>query len=70
MVDLPEPDGPMMATYSFRRMSSVTPRSARIRSSPISVLAGQVPDADDLAHDSAASLGLGGVGLRGPGRRP
>ncbi len=30
-VDLPEPDGPMIATYSLRRMSSETPRSAWIR---------------------------------------
>ena len=35
-VDLPEPDGPMMATYSLRRISRSTPRSAWTISAPIS----------------------------------
>src|SRR6266566_4579279 len=35
-VDLPEPDGPMMATYSPRRISTLTPRSACTCSEPIS----------------------------------
>jgi hypothetical protein len=35
IVDLPEPDGPMMATYSLRRMTRSTPRSARTVSEPI-----------------------------------
>ncbi len=35
-VDLPEPDGPMMARYSLRWMLSETPRRAWIVSSPIS----------------------------------
>ena len=35
MVDLPEPDGPMIATYSLRPMSSETPRSACTVSVPI-----------------------------------
>src|ERR1051325_9858523 len=34
-VDLPEPDGPMMATYSPRSMSIDTPRRAWISSEPI-----------------------------------
>ncbi len=34
-VDLPEPDGPMMATYSPRSMEIDTPRKAWISSSPI-----------------------------------
>src|SRR2546421_11022620 len=34
-VDLPDPDGPMMATYSPRSMEIVTPRSAWISSPPI-----------------------------------
>jgi hypothetical protein len=33
-VDLPEPDVPMMATYSLAEMSMSTPSSARIRSGP------------------------------------
>ena len=49
MVDLPEPDGPMMATYSLRRMSRLTPRRARIRSLAHVVLAGQVADPDDAS---------------------
>src|SRR6185503_3985872 len=35
-VDLPEPDGPMMATYSLRAMATSTPRSARTISPPMS----------------------------------
>ena len=35
-VDLPEPDGPMIATYSLRRTARSTPRSARTISPPIS----------------------------------
>ena len=35
-VDLPEPDGPMMATNSFRRIVRSTPRSARTISPPMS----------------------------------
>ena len=35
-VDLPEPDGPMIATYSLRRMATSTPRSARTISPPMS----------------------------------
>ena len=34
-VDLPEPDGPMIATYSPRSISMETPRRAWISSSPI-----------------------------------
>ena len=34
-VDLPDPEGPMIARYSLRRISSVTPRRAWIVSSPI-----------------------------------
>ena len=34
-VDLPEPDGPMIATYSPRSIWIETPRSAWISSSPI-----------------------------------
>src|SRR6266487_2502742 len=34
-VDLPEPDGPMMATYSPRSISSETSRSAWMVSAPI-----------------------------------
>src|SRR5262245_6611001 len=34
-VDLPDPDGPMMATYSPRSISTDQPRSAWISSSPI-----------------------------------
>ena len=33
-VDLPEPDGPMIATYSPRSIVNVTPRRARTFSSP------------------------------------
>ena len=33
-VDFPEPDGPMIATYSPRSMVKVTPRRARTFSSP------------------------------------
>ena len=36
MVLLPEPEGPMMATYSFDSMSSEIPRSACTLSAPIS----------------------------------
>ena len=36
-VDLPEPDGPMMATYSPRSISIETPRRAWISSSPMVV---------------------------------
>jgi hypothetical protein len=35
-VDLPEPDGPMIATYSFRAIAMSTPRSARTISPPMS----------------------------------
>ena len=35
-VDLPEPEGPMMATNSLRRMVMSTPRSARTTSPPMS----------------------------------
>ncbi len=35
MVDLPDPDGPMMATYSPRWMSRETPSSALTSISPI-----------------------------------
>src|SRR5258708_30164803 len=35
-VDLPEPDGPMMATYSPLRISTSTPRNACTCSAPIS----------------------------------
>src|SRR5439155_118681 len=35
-VDLPEPDGPMIATYSLRPMARSTPRSARTISPPMS----------------------------------
>src|SRR5487761_257548 len=35
-VDLPEPEGPMMATYSPLRISRVTPRNACTCSEPIS----------------------------------
>ena len=35
-VDLPEPDGPMIATYSLRRIATSTPRSARTISPPMS----------------------------------
>jgi hypothetical protein len=35
IVDLPEPDGPMMATYSPRWISSDTSRSAWMTSVPI-----------------------------------
>src|SRR5260221_7584067 len=35
-VDLPEPDGPMMATYSLRSMRRSTPRSACTCSAPMS----------------------------------
>ena len=65
MVDLPEPDGPMIATYSFRRMSSDTPRSARMRLLAHPVFPGQVPDADDIAHDSAVSF-FGRIGRAHP----
>src|SRR5512134_3589504 len=34
-VDLPEPDGPMMVTYSLRAMSSETPRRACTSSAPM-----------------------------------
>jgi hypothetical protein len=34
-VDLPEPDGPMIATYSLRVISRSTPRSARTVSVPM-----------------------------------
>ena len=58
MVDLPEPDGPMMATYSFRRMSSVTPLE---REDPLLahlVLARQVVNADHVRHVWASFLVL------------
>ena len=35
-VDLPEPDGPMIATYSLRRIARSTPRRARTISPPMS----------------------------------
>jgi hypothetical protein len=35
-VDLPEPDGPMIATYSLRPIARSTPRSARTTSPPMS----------------------------------
>ena len=35
-VDLPEPDGPMIATYSLRPMATSTPRKARTTSPPMS----------------------------------
>ena len=35
-VDLPEPEGPMMATYSLWRMRRLTPRRALTCWSPIS----------------------------------
>ena len=35
IVDLPEPEGPMIATYSLRAMSRETPRSACTVSVPI-----------------------------------
>ena len=35
-VDLPEPEGPMMATNSFFRMVMSTPRRARTTSPPMS----------------------------------
>ena len=34
-VDLPEPDGPMMATYSPASMSKETPRSASTSNDPV-----------------------------------
>ena len=34
-VDLPEPDGPMMATYSPRRMERLTPRNAATEIEPV-----------------------------------
>ena len=34
-VDLPEPDGPMMATYSPGSMVKLTPRRAWISSAPM-----------------------------------
>jgi hypothetical protein len=34
-VDLPEPEGPMIATYSFGITSKLTPRSAWISTGPI-----------------------------------
>ena len=34
-VDLPEPEGPMMATYSPRRISMLTPDTALIVWSPM-----------------------------------
>ena len=34
-VDLPDPDGPMMATYSPGAMDSVTPRTACTESEPV-----------------------------------
>jgi hypothetical protein len=34
-VDLPEPEGPMTATYSLAWMSKVTPRRAWISSAPM-----------------------------------
>ena len=34
-VDLPEPEGPMIATYSLRLTTRSTPRSARTDSPPI-----------------------------------
>lgn len=33
-VDFPEPDGPMIATYSLRSTTRFTPRSARTTSAP------------------------------------
>src|SRR6266487_4597176 len=35
-VDLPDPDGPITATYSFLRICTLTPRSARTSSEPMS----------------------------------
>src|SRR6476646_4799811 len=35
-VDLPDPDGPMIATYSLRAIARSTPRSARTISPPMS----------------------------------
>jgi len=35
-VDLPDPDGPMTATYSFLRICRLTPCSARTTSPPMS----------------------------------
>ena len=35
-VDLPDPDGPMIATYSLRAMAMSTPRNARTTSPPMS----------------------------------
>ena len=34
-VDLPDPDGPMIETYSLRRISTSTPASACTTSAPI-----------------------------------
>src|SRR5205814_3211887 len=34
-VDLPDPDGPITATYSFLRICTLTPRSARTSSEPM-----------------------------------
>ncbi len=65
-VDLPEPDGPMTATYSLRRISRFTPRSACTTSEPIRYVLAQRLDADHHVRDSAASGGAsGGGGLRG-----
>ena len=71
-VDLPEPDGPMIATYSLRRMSSVDAAQRLDRLGAHLVVAGQVADPDDgLAHDRFASfLHVRGLRLPSPWRRP
>ena len=51
-VDLPDPDGPMMATYSPSSMASVTPRRAATAERPGPVDLGDVLELDDRARSA------------------
>src|SRR5687767_11671660 len=58
-VDLPDPDGPMIATYSPLSIAIDTPRSAWISSSPIRY----------VFHKSCVSISAMGMDTNVPARR-
>ena len=67
MVLLPEPDGPMMATYSFDAMSRRHPPEREDPLGPHLVGPGQIPDPDHRASRRRLVRSvLGGVGLAHP----
>jgi len=55
-VDFPEPEGPITATYSLRRIWTLTPRNARTSSDPMSVLARELVRQDDDVGDGVSPV--------------